>query len=68
MKKVMIVFFLAFVFCIVGFNVVNAAWTPLVTAADFTGMQTDTLTVASGVIGVMVIVVGIGILIRAMTH
>ncbi len=41
-----------------------ATWTSL--APDFSGVQADTLTVVSSVLGIMVIVVGLGILIRVM--
>jgi hypothetical protein len=47
---------------------VFAEWTPLITASDFTGINTDLLTTASGILGLVVIVLGIGILIRAMVR
>lgn len=43
------------------------AWTPLITASDFLGIQTDVTTVAVGIISIMLIVVGIGILIKVLT-
>jgi len=43
-----------------------AAWTPLISSADFTGISTDVQTVAAGIIGIMIIVVGIGILVRVL--
>jgi hypothetical protein len=49
-------------------SVVCAEWTPLVTSSNFTGLQTDLGTVATGVLVLVVIVLGIGILIRAMIH
>lgn len=44
----------------------SAAWTPLITSTDFVGISTDVQTVAAGIIGIMIIVVGIGILVRVL--
>lgn len=44
------------------------AWTPLIASADFTGISTDVGLVAAGIIGVMLIVLGIGILVRALSR
>lgn len=44
------------------------AWTSLVSSADFTGITTDVGLVAAGIIGVMLIVLGIGILVRALSR
>lgn len=44
------------------------AWTPLIDASDFTGLQTDLLTASAGVITAILIVVGLGILIRMLTR
>lgn len=43
------------------------AWTPLIQASDFLGIQTDVTTVATGIIAIMLVVVGIGILIKVLT-
>lgn len=43
------------------------AWVPLIQASDFLGIQTDVTTVATGIIAIMLIVVGIGILIKVLT-
>lgn len=43
-------------------------WVPLITSDAFTGINTDVLTTAAGIISIMVVVVGIGILIRVFTH
>lgn len=43
------------------------AWTPLITASDFSGIQIDVTTVAIGIIAIMLIVIGIGILIKVLT-
>lgn len=40
------------------------AWTPLITAADFTGIQTDVGTTATGIIAVLLVVLGVGLLAR----
>ncbi len=60
--------FLVPCFLSVFVGVAYAEWTPLITSSDFTGVQTDLLTVASGVLGLSVIVLGLFILIRAMMH
>ena len=44
----------------------RAAWTPLITASDFTGIQTDLLTAVAGVIGLFFIILGVGILYRVL--
>ena len=43
-----------------------AVWTPLITAGDFTGIQTDLLTAVAGVIGLFFIILGVGILYRVL--
>jgi len=43
-------------------------WTPLITSEMFTGIQTDVLTTATGIISVVLIVLGIGILIRVLAR
>lgn len=45
-----------------------AEWTPLVTSDMFTGVQTDILTAATGILSVVLIVLGIGILIRVLSR
>lgn len=45
---------------------VFAAWTPLITSDMFTGVGADVQTVAAGIIGIMIVVVGIGILVRVL--
>ena len=41
-----------------------AEWTPLITSTAFSGIQTDTLTAAAGIVSLVLIVLGIGILIK----
>lgn len=40
------------------------AWSPLITAEDFTGIQADVGTTASGIIAVLLVVLGVGLLAR----
>ena len=42
---------------------VFAEWTPLITSGSFTGIETDALTAATGILGIMIIVVAVGILV-----
>lgn len=43
-----------------------ADYTPLIASTDFDGIRTDVLTSAGGLISVIVVVVGLGILIRTL--
>lgn len=40
------------------------SWTPLITSADFTGIQTDVGTTATGIISMLLVVLGVGFLAR----
>ena len=40
-----------------------ADWTPLVTSAMFDGVSADTITAATSILGLMVVVVAVGILV-----
>lgn len=42
----------------------QAEWTPLISAASFTGIETDVLTAVGGIMTICLIVVGAGILIK----
>lgn len=44
------------------------AWTSLVSAGDFSGINTDLGTIAAGVAAACIIIVGIGLLVRAFSH
>lgn len=44
--------------------VCSAAWTPIVTAADFVGITTDIQTTATNIISILLIVLGVGMLAR----
>ena len=45
-----------------------ASWTPLLTSGMFTGITTDLGTAAAGILAACVIVLGIGILMRALSR
>lgn len=51
-----------------GAGVPAFTWVPLITSDAFTGINTDVLTTSVGIISIMVVVVGIGILIKVFTH
>lgn len=42
------------------------AWTPLINTSDFAGIQTDLTTTATGIVSILLIIVGIGILVRVL--
>lgn len=48
--------------------VTYAAWTPLVASADFTGITTDVTTAATGIITICIIVLGVWLIVKAMSH
>lgn len=43
-------------------------WTPLIAATDFNGIRADVLTTATGIISIVLIVVGLGILVRVLSR
>lgn len=43
-------------------------WTPLIEATAFSGIQTDVLTVAAGVLTIGLSILGIGILWKLFVH
>jgi len=43
-----------------------AAWTPLIVSGDFDGIKTDVLTVSGGILAVLLVIVGVGLLIRVL--
>lgn len=45
---------------------VYAEYTPLISAADFVGVKTDVTTVAVGIVGILIVVVGLAMLVRAL--
>lgn len=42
------------------------AWTPLIQSSDFTGIMTDMGATATGIISMSLIVLGLGLLVRAL--
>ena len=44
------------------------SWQPLITTADFLGIQADLLVAVGGILSLVLIVVGLGILIKAFLH
>jgi len=45
---------------------VLAAWTPLISVADFDGIKVDVLSTSAGIVAVLLIIVGIGLLVRVL--
>ena len=43
-------------------------WTPLITSDMFSGIQADLLTAVGGILALVLIVVGLGVLIKAFLH
>lgn len=39
-------------------------WEPLIIPADFVGMRADMLTTATGIVSMLLIIVGIGLLVK----
>lgn len=44
------------------------AWTPLVDGSAFTGIQADVTTIGTGIIATALIVLGVFLIIKAMSH
>lgn len=44
------------------------AWNALVSSADFDGIKTDVTTVGTGIVTVCIIVVGVFLVVKAMSH
>lgn len=47
---------------------VLAAWTPLIATTDFDGIKVDVLTAASGIVAILLIIVGIGLLVKVLSR
>lgn len=45
-----------------------ADWTPLITATDFDGPRADVLTMAGGIVSLVLIIAGLGFLITTITR
>lgn len=46
-------------------RIAYAEWTPLISVSDFTGIKTDVLATAGGIISIFLIIAGLAILIRS---
>lgn len=46
----------------------RAEWTPLISAGDFAGITTDVGTVAAGIIGICLVIIGLGMLVRVLSR
>ncbi len=65
MKKILAV--LGALFCLP--SVAGAVtWTSLINSTDFDGVRADVLTTAGGVISVVLVVLGLGILVRVLSR
>lgn len=49
-------------------GVACAEWTPLISAGDFTGINTDVGTVAAGIVGICLVIIGLGMLVRVLSR
>lgn len=43
-----------------------AEWTPLIASTDFAGIHADVLTTAAGILSILLVILGIGILVRVL--
>ncbi|QEM68242.1 hypothetical protein FO488_08745 [Geobacter sp. FeAm09] len=43
-----------------------AAWTPMIQVSDFDGIKTDVTAVATGIIMILLIIIGIGLLVKVL--
>lgn len=42
------------------------AWTPLIASTDFDGIKADVLTTSGGILAVLLVIVGVGLLVRTL--
>lgn len=42
------------------------AWTPLIASTDFDGIKADVLTTAGGILAVLLVIIGVGLLVRVL--
>lgn len=42
------------------------AWTPMIQVSDFDGIKTDVTAVATGIIMILLIIIGIGLLVKVL--
>lgn len=67
-KEIAIVVLFFAVLLVLGIMTDAYAWTPLVDATMFTGITVDVTTAAVGIITVCVVVLGVFLIIKAMSH
>ena len=61
----LLILLILFCLSIFAFPVLSfAAWTPLIAATDFDGIKSDVLTSSGGILCVLLIIVGIGLLVK----
>lgn len=68
MKRRVLLLGLVVILALVAFVSVSYAWIPLVSSGDFTGISTDVTTAATGIITICVIVLGVWLIVKAMSH
>ncbi len=42
------------------------AWVPLIASTDFDGIKADVLTTSGGILAVLLVIVGVGLLVRVL--
>lgn len=67
LKRKFLLLVLVVILALVAFVSVSYAYTPLISSADFAGIQVDVTTAATGVITVAIIVLGVFLIIKAMS-
>jgi len=68
MIKIICMFFASFLFWLQSLFmpvVASAAWTSIVSSADFTGIATDVSTAVAGIVSIALIILGCSLLMRA---
>lgn len=68
MKRRALLLCLVVILALVVFVSISYAWTPLVSSVDFIGISTDVTTAATGIITICVIVLGVWLIVKAMSH
>lgn len=63
--KALFSLFLSF-FALMRVSTAHAAWTPLIASTDFDGIKTDVLTTAGGILAVLLVIIGVGLLVRVL--
>jgi hypothetical protein len=59
---------LGFLWALLNGQAVWADWTPMISSGAFTGIQVDVGACAAGIIAVCLIVIGLALLIRVLSH